>query len=175
LLFVEENDCFSADLVMLGSAIENGACYIETSSLDGEKNLKVKSAMAQTQQFFKNFKEIEPIKLAIEANPPNQSLYDFEGAISIEETKLLVNIRQLVLRGAFLRNTRWIIGVAVYTGQDTKIMRNASPGRVKQSQIESTMNRLILSIMGFQACLCLLSAILNSNWSSNNALNHWYL
>lgn len=42
-----------------------------------------------------------------------------------------MNAKQLVLRGAFLRNTKWIIGIAVYTGQDTKIMLNAEPGRFK--------------------------------------------
>jgi phospholipid-transporting ATPase len=42
-----------------------------------------------------------------------------------------MNQKQLLLRGAFLRNTKWILGVAVYTGEDTKIMRNAEPGRFK--------------------------------------------
>jgi phospholipid-transporting ATPase len=45
-----------------------------------------------------------------------------------------------MLRGAFLRNTKWILGVVVYTGDDTKIMRNAEPSRVKQSNIELLMN-----------------------------------
>ena len=44
---------FAADLVVLGSSIESGACYIETSSLDGEKNLKPKSAIIETQNLFK--------------------------------------------------------------------------------------------------------------------------
>lgn len=39
---------FPADLIVLHSAIESGACYIETSSLDGEKNLKQKSAIKET-------------------------------------------------------------------------------------------------------------------------------
>lgn len=34
-----------ADVVILGSEFESGACYIETSSLDGEKNLKPKSSL----------------------------------------------------------------------------------------------------------------------------------
>jgi phospholipid-transporting ATPase len=39
---------FPADILVLGSAYESGVCYIETSSLDGEKNLKPKSAIAET-------------------------------------------------------------------------------------------------------------------------------
>jgi len=43
----------------------------------------------------------------------------------------ILNGKNLLLRGAFLRNTKWIIGVVVYTGEDTKIMRNAEPSRIK--------------------------------------------
>jgi phospholipid-transporting ATPase len=43
----------------------------------------------------------------------------------------VLNGKGLLLRGAFLRNTEWIIGVVTYTGEDTKIMRNAEPARIK--------------------------------------------
>jgi len=48
LVLVEENESFPADLIILGSSIPSGVCYIETSSLDGEKNLKPKSALMDT-------------------------------------------------------------------------------------------------------------------------------
>jgi phospholipid-transporting ATPase len=71
---------------------------------------------------------------------------------------------QLLLRGAYLRNTEWIIGAVVYTGQDTRIMRNAEPARIKSSAIESTMNVLILAILIIQLILCIISASLSSAW-----------
>jgi phospholipid-transporting ATPase len=37
-----------ADVIVLKSAGESGECFIETSSLDGEKNLKPKQAVSQT-------------------------------------------------------------------------------------------------------------------------------
>ena len=43
-----ENEAFPADLIVLGSSLDSGACYIETSSLDGEKNLKPKSAILES-------------------------------------------------------------------------------------------------------------------------------
>jgi len=52
-----------------------------------------------------------------------------------------------MLRGAYLRNTKWIIGLVTYTGQDTKIMRNADASRIKSSEIEVIMNVLILGIL----------------------------
>ena len=47
-----ENDSFPTDLIVLGTSLPNGVCYIETSSLDGEKNLKAKSTLKETQDLF---------------------------------------------------------------------------------------------------------------------------
>jgi phospholipid-transporting ATPase len=60
-----------------------GACYIETSSLDGEKNLKPRSALIETQNLFKqvngNYSEVQ-----LKARPPTPSLGDYEGSIQIK-------------------------------------------------------------------------------------------
>ena len=45
---VNDGEFFPADLVILSSSLTQGMCYIETSSLDGETNLKVRSAIPQT-------------------------------------------------------------------------------------------------------------------------------
>ena len=41
---VHEDEPFPCDLIIIESALEKGQCFIETSSLDGEKNLKPKGA-----------------------------------------------------------------------------------------------------------------------------------
>lgn len=33
---------------------------------------------------------------------------------------------QILLRGAQIRNTPWVYGIAVFTGHETKLMRNAT-------------------------------------------------
>lgn len=48
LILIEQDEMFPADILVLGSVYESGVCYIETSSLDGEKNLKPKSALSET-------------------------------------------------------------------------------------------------------------------------------
>jgi phospholipid-transporting ATPase len=35
---------FPADLIVFSTSLEGGLCFIETSSLDGEKNLKPKGS-----------------------------------------------------------------------------------------------------------------------------------
>ncbi|CAD8048326.1 unnamed protein product [Paramecium sonneborni] len=184
LLFISENEMFPADLIVLSSQFESGACYIETSSLDGEKNLKPKSSIKETQTLFQ-YKEKDKKfqmnlnnnqQLKAQGNPPTSVLGDFEGSIHFPNgQKKVLNGKQLLLRGAFLRNTKFIIGVITYTGEDTKIMRNAEPSRIKQSTIENTMNKLILGILGVQIIACALSAILSSWWLNKSFSKHLYI
>jgi magnesium-transporting ATPase (P-type) len=48
---VKEDQKFPADLILLSTNTPNGNAFIETASLDGEKNLKPRSAYPQTQKF----------------------------------------------------------------------------------------------------------------------------
>lgn len=42
---------------------------------------------------------------------------------------------QILQRGAILRNTAWIFGIVIYTGHDTKLMRNSTSAPLKVSLI----------------------------------------
>lgn len=48
VVMVENGEMFPADLILLASSIEGGNAYIETASLDGEKNLKPRMALKET-------------------------------------------------------------------------------------------------------------------------------
>jgi phospholipid-transporting ATPase len=39
----------------------------------------------------------------------------------------------MMLRGSSLKNTEWVYGVAVYTGHETKIMKNSARPKAKKS------------------------------------------
>ena len=70
----------------------------------------------------------------------------------------------MLLRGAYLRNTKWVLGAVIFTGLDTKIMRNAEPGRNKTSNVEELMNKMIVGILFMQFCCCLISSVISSVW-----------
>lgn len=54
---------------------------------------------------------------------------------------------QLLLRGAQLRNTDWIYGIVVFTGHETKLMKNASSPRVKKTKVELMVNSQIIFLL----------------------------
>jgi len=51
-----------------------------------------------------------------------------------------LDITNLLLRGSVIRNTEWVIGAVVYTGNDTKVQLNSGNTPSKRSRIEKLMN-----------------------------------
>lgn len=166
IVLVEEMETLPADLIVVSTNLESGICYIETSSLDGEKNLKPK--MAPKEIFEDLGQKLDNAVVRLEGKvvceSPNPLLHEFTGTLSLKNHKVLLGHKQLLMRGSVLKNSKWIIGIAAYTGKDTKIMLNANPSRSKQSQIEKITNKLILCIFLFQLFCCLISSIASYIW-----------
>jgi phospholipid-transporting ATPase len=127
---VEGGEAFPADIILLSSSEPEGLCYIETSNLDGETNLKIKQALGETAGMITP-QDVAHLEGYIECELPNNSLYTFDGTLIMqkvyggERQQLPLDPSQQLLRGAILRNTRWVYGIVVFTGHETKLMRNA--------------------------------------------------
>ena len=156
-------------MLILHSTLPKGICYVETKNLDGETNLKQKQAdknivrMAPTEvEVCKRFD-----KAVIECEGPNEFLYTFQGNLKLSDDEVIpCNADQLLLRGSSLRNTESIIGVAVYTGHETKIMKNSPNARSKRSMIETRTNRYILYTVLVQVIACSIGATYSGIWEA---------
>ena len=73
-----------------------------------------------------------------------------------------------------MRNTDWIHGFVLYTGEQSKIMMNSRSSRNKRSNMEHTINRLLLLIAAFFLLFCVISSLLYNTWTNNNQ-GVWYL
>lgn len=158
LVLVEKDESFPCDLVMISNSSDNGIGYIETSTLDGEKALKPRQALAATFDDVKRDDHIRMFSL-IECEHPNAKIYEFSGSLEYNGKKASIDKNNLLLAGAFLRNTDWVIGVAVYTGSETKLRMNLMKRKFKQSQIERKVNKYIIGILGIQFVFCFIMAI----------------
>jgi phospholipid-transporting ATPase len=159
---VESEEPFPADLVLLASSEPEGLCYIETANLDGETNLKIKQAIPETSTLVSSG-ELSRLGGRIRSEQPNSSLYTYEAALTVPagggEKELALTPEQLLLRGATLRNTPWIHGVVVFTGHETKLMRNASATPIKRTKVERQLNMLVLCLVGMLLGLSVISTV----------------
>ena len=166
---VEDMEFFPADIVVFSCSNDNGMCYIETASLDGEKNLKPKVAPKETMPLYDNSAPTIRLEGSIRCDLPNPALYQYDGLMTLfGDQRVSLSQKQLLLRGARLKNTAWIVGIVVYTGVDSKIMRNAESSKTKISNVERTVNVCIIAILAIEIFLCALCAVAGLIWAIVN-------
>lgn len=178
---IYNDDELPADIIIMSTSDPDGACYVETKSLDGETNLKVRQAL-RCGRPLKHARDCERAEFTIESEPPQPNLYKYNGAIHwrqeipghaaddpIDMTEP-ITIDNLLLRGCNLRNTEWILGVVIFTGHDTKIMQNAGATPSKRPRIAREMNFNVICNFGILFGMCLVSALANgAAWARTDA------
>jgi len=261
LVLVRNREMVPADIILLASSSENGSAYIETSSIDGETNLKLRtsphlpknvlqvvrnqssralderddqpiiaetleqatrrvtrlSALAypngkcvlenplnapaggeevaeeprKASSFLKRvsqqggammkdvrqhmevafsadegsvevesvIEEQETYISALKSESPNASVNTYSGVLTMPPVELggpgvdiPLNADNMLLRGAVLRNTEWVIGLACFTGTDTKLVQNSFDTPSKFSQLDKLMNWTVLCIVCIMIC-----------------------
>ncbi|OMJ21448.1 putative phospholipid-transporting ATPase DRS2 [Smittium culicis] len=176
---LDNKDPFPADIILLSSSEPEGLCYIETSNLDGETNLKIKQSRTETSNLI-TVDSISKLVGFINSELPNDNLYNYEGVLIsrggvLGNAALPLDPSQLLLRGAVLRNTDWIFGVVVSTGHETKLMRSASAAPIKQTTVEKMTNKQIAFLFIILLILAVFSATGNYIFLKKNSSKLDYL
>ena len=239
-VLVKNREMVPADIVLLASSNDQGGAYIETSSIDGETNLKLrlsphvpreilqgllndnplesiaegKDPNAQLESDETTDKQIETIDFAtkrltvssylgrpnalsvmdhpslvnsanatngstasqnmnpassatstkyvatLTTEPPNASVHTFSGKLTFPPIgngscyEIPLGADNVLLRGAVVRNTEWVIGLAFFTGTDTKLVQNSFETPSKFSQLDQLINKTVVVILIFMA-LCI--------------------
>ncbi|XP_046878978.1 phospholipid-transporting ATPase IA isoform X6 [Hypomesus transpacificus] len=168
-------DHLPADLVILSSSEPQGMCYIETSNLDGETNLKIRQGLQITSEI-KDIDSLMRLSGRMECESPNRHLYEFVGNIRLDgHSTSSLGPDQILLRGAQLRNTQWIHGIVVYTGHDTKLMQNSTRPPLKLSNVERITNFQILVLFGCLLAISLVCSIGQTIWKYQYGNAAWYM
>lgn len=81
----------------------------------------------------------------------------------------------MLLKGSYVKNTDYIIGVVVYTGHESKIMKNTTLPKGKVSKLMKTINRILISVLVFQIVMCLIFAIYSLKWQLNHIGQFGYI
>uniref|UniRef100_A0A3B4TGF7 Phospholipid-transporting ATPase n=1 Tax=Seriola dumerili TaxID=41447 RepID=A0A3B4TGF7_SERDU len=158
-----------------GRSEPQGMCYIETSNLDGETNLKIRQGLQMTAEI-KDIDSLMRLSGRMECESPNRHLYEFVGNIRLDgHSTVPLGPDQILLRGAQLRNTQWVHGVVVYTGHDTKLMQNSTRPPLKLSNVERITNFQILVLFGCLLAISLVCSIGQTIWKYQYGNDAWYM
>jgi magnesium-transporting ATPase (P-type) len=125
-LLVQDKQPLPADVVVLYTSEDENIAYIETSQIDGETNLKLRRAIPVLTHGTQSSDEALPLVLglrgSLECEGPNVRINSFTGVYRPEEGAAVpIDVDNVILRGSMVRNTRWVLALVVYTGDDTKL------------------------------------------------------
>ncbi len=133
ILLKNQNE-IPTDAVLIRSSNSTNTCYIETSSLDGERNLKRREAPTNFKGFQYDADSMDikwPQVYGLDTELPNGRLHSFQGRFLSGHVNLPLDENNLLLQGASLVNTDWVLAVIVFTGMDTKLQKNNKRGKMK--------------------------------------------
>ena len=152
LMWLQDDQIIPVDCVVLQTSMSDGSCMISTGQLDGERVLKPKYALEETQADLASLvasskKGIS--RFSIKCAEPDADLFYFDGLAEIvgaddQRSHKNMNIGQFLPMGAILHNTggAGILVAAVYTGRDSKLIMNQGALKYKASNTEKTLNRI---------------------------------
>uniref|UniRef100_A0A6Q2X7C3 Phospholipid-transporting ATPase n=1 Tax=Esox lucius TaxID=8010 RepID=A0A6Q2X7C3_ESOLU len=165
-----------ADMVIVSSSEPQAMCYTETSNLDGETNLKIRQGLTLTAGH-QTLEQLMGLSGRLECEGPNRHLYDFTGTLRLDDQNVVpLGPDQVLLRGAQLRNTQWVVGIIVYTGHDSKLMQNSTKAPLKRSNVERVTNVQILVLFCILLVMALVSSIGAAIWNRQHTEEAcWYL
>eukprot|EP01047_Picozoa_sp_COSAG01_P010027 COSAG01_NODE_421_length_17271_cov_524.391218_1_plen_510_part_00 len=174
VLEIKQDEAFPADMILLHSSLPGGRCYVETAELDGETNLKIRSAHGDIVQLTPEAAPFDAGAFSgdsVECDPPNNELYVFNGVYRHSDhqggRRIPLSNQSVLLRGGRLRNTAAVRGLVVYTGAETKLSMNMSVGPLKRSNVERQVDRLIRLIFAALMVVVIISTIANTQFRAD--------
>ncbi|KAI8910720.1 hypothetical protein DFJ77DRAFT_470897 [Powellomyces hirtus] len=172
IVCLEKGEKSPVDAIILSTNYEDGTCFVETAELDGETNLKRRSAVVELAHYNTDEK-VSSIQGTILCEQPNDKLNTFDGLISVTapngqpSVKYPLTPTNVILRGSNIRNTTFAYALVVYTGANTKIIRNLKKPKLKTSTLEKKINWLVMGAFVVNAIFLISSVSLEWRFYKN--------
>ncbi|EGW35453.1 uncharacterized protein SPAPADRAFT_132524 [Spathaspora passalidarum NRRL Y-27907] len=177
ILQINENDWLPADVIILSTSEgETAPAYVETMALDGETNLKPKFAHPELAKRANTVTGLKSLQTLVTTEDPNSNLYNFEGSFNLNDETFALSSENIVYRGSILRNTRSILGLVVFTGEETKIrMNNIKNPRTKAPKLQKNINYIVIFMVCVVILLSAFSTMAQRLLYEDNREKAWYL
>ncbi|KAF9764523.1 Phospholipid-transporting ATPase tat-1 [Nosema granulosis] len=194
---IEDSTDIPADVIILRSKIMSKRgyvckdfCYIDSSNLDGESNLKKKTAhydvkcdktRKNNDDIFKMFPICDCDKFFIQ-NVHSSQVIDtgdlftkFDCRLKVKDEIVLCNEKNALLKGMKLKNTKSALAYVVAVGRDTKMGKSNVTTRKGHSLFEGEVSKLVYVIFMLYFLLLFVSSILGSLFLRKSTIEYLYL
>eukprot|EP00803_Ostreobium_quekettii_P002905 evm.model.scf_903.4 EVM.evm.TU.scf_903.4 scf_903:32108-44084(+) len=187
---VADDELFPADLMCLKTGLADNLCYIRTTNLDGESNLKIRKPvdLRGVPGFGEDEKETmklpESFRGQLESEHPNRNLHKYKGRFqatysdstgATRRTQMPVTMNEMLLRGTLLKNSRHVYGLVVYTGPESRIQKNAAAAPLKYGSFDLFLNIQVYALIVIQAIMCVCLAAGNLIWREEEGKKRYFL
>ncbi|XP_049936477.1 phospholipid-transporting ATPase 2 isoform X2 [Nymphaea colorata] len=178
VVWLRENDEVPCDLVLIGTSDPQGVCYVETAALDGETDLKTRVIPSACSGIASDL--LNKIKGVIECPSPDRDIRRFDANLRlfppfIDNDLCSLTIKNTLLQSCYLRNTEWACGVAVYTGNETKLGMSKGVPEPKMTAVDAMIDKLTGAIFLFQLVVVLVLGTAGNVWKDTEARKKWYV
>ena len=181
IIRIADGEQVPADCVLLRVAEDKPECFVSTSPLDGERNLKPKLASSKIAQSFAALFDPKgadsTVKLHLDCIAPVKELYHFEGRLTLKgeegESKIDVHLEEFLHCGSFVENSGHVYALVCYTGSDTKLIMNLGQYIYKRSSFDKILNWILVGNLMLALCLATVIAILYAGWFNETSAEGW--
>ncbi|PUZ46721.1 hypothetical protein GQ55_7G104700 [Panicum hallii var. hallii] len=178
IVWLHENDEIPCDLVLIGTSDPQGTCYVETSALDGETDLKTRIVPSISANL--SVEQLEKVKGVVECPNPDNDIRRFDANMrlflpTIDNEKCPLTVNNTLLQSCYLRYTEWACGIAVYTGNETKSGMSRGTAEPKLTAADAMIDKLTIAIFLLQIVAVLVLGYFGNIWKDTQGLKQWYL
>ncbi|CAH8660419.1 unnamed protein product [Dicrocoelium dendriticum] len=192
IVLCEEDRTLPCDMVALCSSHNSTALNVTTANLDGETNVKKLYALTPTQSMYASYApeklSMNPVKprdyygtlnhlyVRVDCSDPSEEFGKFEGRLTTHgRSHIPLSMKNLVLRGSKLHNTEFVIGLAVYTGRETKLSLNGKQSKRKYSSREARSNIILLCFIFAMIIISIVLTIVFTVMTTQTKDTRWYI
>ena len=157
-------------------------CFVQTTELDGERNLKPRLSSRYLDYYFSRIFIEKQMKFKAQFIEPCKDLYFYDGQITLSkqnpktgvEKKKVINVdtKMFLHRGAVLRNSGSVFALVTQTGVQTKLIMNLGRYVYKISRIEAMLN--YFSAINLAAMLFMAGMLSIANYRFNEKFSESY-
>ncbi|CDR40459.1 CYFA0S05e00782g1_1 [Cyberlindnera fabianii] len=174
---LQQDEPVPADFIILTSDGQNeNEVFVETMDLDGETNLKSKLPHRKISAAINSAAGLKSFKGAVTIEDPNTDLYNFEGNIKMGDEIFPLGPDNIVYRGSIIRNTKNVVGLVVFTGEESKIRMNAIKNpRTKAPKLQRAINLIVAFMVLVVFSLSMFSFMAQRLYMHKYWDDAWYL